>query len=195
MKRLIVSLILALSLLSTSAGENTSWTNYEAAPVNDGKLRLSAFWQRSSPAHDIVTENGATKLSKIDGWTYEFCVLIENISNEAIELPSSPKGGMPIVGIPISGRVIVPYIVMFGDAFGSINYVESATTFRPVKLKPGEATRLPIYYRIVKAGESLPTHWFYYAVEESVAKRYGWWSGSLACKGEEFIPSRFDPAR
>ena len=181
-------ILLLLSFLTASASQSPSWTNYQSASPNDGNLRLRALWYRTSPAYDILTEGGTLKRSKDTGSTYEFCVLIENIGKEELVVPSWTKDGMPPRVIPFRENVIVPYIIKSDDAFGFLRYVDSPATFRPVKLKPGEATRLPIYYRIVKQGESLPPHWFYYAVEESLAKRYGWWSGELACKGEEFHP-------
>lgn len=190
LQRFLAVWLLTVNFHGALAAENISWTNYESAPVGDGRLRIRAFWQRSSPAHEILNENGLVRASQIEGATYEFCVLLENVGKLEIELPSSPRGGLPIVGIPLQGKVVVPYIIRFGEAFGALAYVESEVTFRPVRLKPGEATRLPVYYRIVKTGESLPVHWFFYAVEESVAKRFGWWSGALACKSEEFLPAK-----
>jgi len=180
--------LLAVGICISCAADITSWTNYSSAPEEDGRLRLRAVWKSSSPAHDILDEGGATRPANVNGTTYEFCVLVENIGEGEMEIPSWSKPGVSKIGISIGGEIVVPYIISPSSAFGRINFVESPNTYRPVKLKPGEAVRLPVYYRIVKEGESLPPHHFYFAVEESIAKRYGWWSGALACKGEEFHP-------
>jgi len=159
---------------------------YDTATASDGKIRLRALWVRSVPAHEILSESGVSRLSDKEGWTYEFYVLVENVGKEEVELPSIIDRVPRSMGMPIGDGMIVPYVVKFEDLHG-VTFVESAAAFRPVKLRPGESMRLPIYYRI---GKTLEPHWFFYAVEESVAKRYGWWSGALKCQAEEYLPNQ-----
>ena len=159
---------------------------YDTASASDGKLRLRALWERSFPAREILSERGEFSLSEKKGWTYEFYVLVENVGKEDVDVPSITDRTPRSAGMSIAGSVIVPYIVRFYDR-GGITFVESASAFRPVRLRPGESMRLPVYYRI---GETLEPHWFFYAVDESVAKRYGWWSGALKCEAEQFLPNQ-----
>jgi hypothetical protein len=170
-----------------SASENKGLLDrFESAASSDGKLRLRAVWMASAPAHDILA-GGIYRPSARKGRTYEFYVLVQNIGKEEIEVPSiidrSPRTG----GILIGSMVIVPYVVKFDDLLGRITFVESASAFHPVKLKPGEVMRLPIFYQIE---ESLKPHWFFYAVDATVANRYGWWSGALKCEAEEYRPNK-----
>jgi len=160
---------------------------FQDAPATDGKIRLRTVWVRSAPAHEILSESGLFRLSDKEGWTYEFYALVENVGKEEIEVPSIIDRSPRSTGMPIGGAMIVPYVVKFGDLIGRITFVESASAFRPVKLKPGESMRLPIFYRV---GKTLEPHWFFYAVEESIAKRYGWWSGALKCQAEEYLPNQ-----
>lgn len=167
------------------------WAKVDDAPASDGEIRLRALWVRSSPAREILSENGDFRLSEKQGWTYEFYVLLENVGSREIEVPSIIDREPRSTGIPLNGAVLVPYLVRFNDLNNEITFVESASAFRPVTLRPGEAMRLPIYYQIA---EKLEPHWFFYAVDETVAKRYGWWSGALKCKAEEFLPKQPAPA-
>lgn len=173
-----------------AAGDKVSpWDKYDSAPESDGRLRLRALWVNYVPAQEVLSESGVRRPSEVDGSSYEYYVFIENIGKNAVELPSSPKGGGPIsIGRPIGGIIVVPYIVQFERELERFKVVESPSVFRPVRLEPGETARLPIYFRIVKRGISVPEHYFYYYVDEEIARRYGWWSGALRCKGEAYSP-------
>ncbi len=148
MKRVLWMLSLICTSVSLIGDDITSWTNYASVPAEDGTLRLRAYWKRTSPAYDILTEGHAFRLSQVEGATYEFCVLIQNIGKTEIEVPSSPKGGMALRSMPVGKDVVVPCIIKFEDDFEPLRYIDAPAKFSPVKLKPGEATRLPIYYRI-----------------------------------------------
>ena len=159
---------------------------YENAKATDGKIRLRAVWIRSYPPREILSAS-TFRSSDQKGSTFEFYVLIENVGKEEIEVPSTIDSSPRSFGMPVSGVMIVPYLVKFENLIGGITLVESASAYRPVKLKPGETMRLPIFYRI---SEKLEPHWFFYAVDETVAKRYGWWSGALKCEAEEYLPNK-----
>lgn len=162
------------------------WKKFDAAPSSDGRIRLSAVWYRYLPGSDILDED-TVRASDKKGFTYEFYVLIQNVGKEDVVVPSPVKNSRRNVAEWVNGNRVVPYMIYFGDLLGRTTLVESAAAFRPVSLKPGESTRLPIFYRIT---EKLEPHWFFYAVDDKVAKRYGWWDGALKCKGEEYLPNQ-----
>lgn len=68
---------------------------FNSVSESDGQLRMHAMWVRSTPARDILTEDGESALSSVEGFTYEFFVLLENIGRNAIVVPSSTRSPSP----------------------------------------------------------------------------------------------------
>jgi hypothetical protein len=116
---------------------------------------------------------------------------VENVESRNIVIPTTTYNGSPsMIGKSPFGIISLAYIVDSEMLDGEVSF-PSQFRYLPVTIKPKERVALPSYDESFLEPVKDDTLRFSFVVDKAIARRYGWWFGSI----EAVVPVKVPAAK